>query len=80
MGGASGLHEDSHSQLVREMRDFIATQSKVNGQATTGEILEKFATELAPSDTAMFRSMLYEICDFSRYHGDGLWSLKPEFR
>ena len=32
------------------------------------------------NDAATFKSMLYGICDFSRHRGDGLWSLKPEFR
>lgn len=79
-GGAVGIHDSSHGELLREMRDFIATQCKVDGQATTAEVLERFAKKLPQSDTATFKSMLYEICDFSRHRGDGLWSLKPEFR
>ena len=80
VGGAIGIHDDSHGELVREIRDFIATQGKVNGQVTTAELLAKFSKKLPNSDGALFRSMLYEICDFSRHLGDGLWSLKPEFR
>lgn len=80
MGGAIGIHGDTHDALLREIRDFIATQGKVNGQATTTEVLERFAKELPNSDASTFRSMLYEICDFSRHRGDGLWSLKPEFK
>lgn len=78
--GVIDVHEDRHTRLLREMRDFIATQGKVDGQATTEEVLEKFAKTVPNSDVAMFKSMLYEICDFSRHLGDGLWSLKPEFR
>lgn len=80
VGGAIGIHDDSHGELVREIRDFIAMQGKVDGQATTAELLERFSEKLPNSDGALFRSMLYEICDFSRHQGDGLWSLKPEFR
>lgn len=80
VGGAIGIHGDSHGELMGEIRDFIATQGKVNGQATTAELLERFSKKLPNSDVALFRSMLYEICDFARHHGDGLWSLKPEFR
>lgn len=80
MGGAIGIHSNSHSELVREIRDFVATQGKTNGQATTAELLGRFAKGLPPSEVATFRSMLYEVCDFSRHRGDGLWSLKPEFR
>ena len=80
LGAAIGIHGDRHRELVKEIRDFIATQAKVDGQATTAELLERFAKDLPSSDGALFRSMLYEICDFSRHRGDGLWSLKPDFR
>ena len=80
MGGAYDIHGDVHSQLLKEIRDFIATQGRVNGQATTTEILDRFAKKLPCSDAAVFRSLLHEIYDFSRHRGDGLWSLKPEFR
>ncbi len=80
MGGAIGIHGDWHGELVKEVRDFIATQSKVNGQATTAELLARFAKQLPNSDKGLFRAMLYEICDFSRHRGDGLWALKQEFR
>lgn len=79
-GGSSGIHQGEHSELVREIRDFIATQCKVDGQASTEEILGRFANQLPTSDAAVFRSMLCEICDFARHRGEGLWSLKPEFR
>jgi hypothetical protein len=79
-GRAIDIHGDSHGEMVREIRDFIATQGKVDGQATTAEVLEKFSKRLPTSDAALFKSMLYEICDFSRHQGDGLWSLKPDFR
>ena len=74
------LHRDKHGQLLKDIRDFIATQCKVDGQASTSEILEMFSSRLPRSDTAVFRSLLNEICDFGRHLGDGLWSLKPEFR
>ena len=80
VGGASNLHDCSHSELLREIRDFLALRGKVNGQATTREILEQFAKKLPFSDAALFKAMLYEICDFSRHQGDGLWTLKHEFR
>ncbi len=80
MGGALGIHDSGHGELLREIRDFIATQCKVDGQGTTAEVLGRFAMKLPHSNTATFRSMLQEICDFSRHQGEGLWSLKPEFR
>ena len=80
VGGASNTHDLAHFELLVEVRDFIALRGKVNGQATTGEILEQFAKKLPFSDAALFKAMLYEICDFTRYHGDGLWILKQGFR
>ncbi len=77
---ASGIHGNKHGELLKEMRDFIATQCKVDGQATTAEIVGEFSSCLPQGDTALFRSLLRQICDFSRHLGDGLWSLKPEFR
>ena len=65
---------------MREIRDFIATQCKVNGQATTEELLGHFAPKLPNSDTATFRSMLREISDFARIRSEGRWILKSQFR
>ena len=65
---------------MQEVRDFIATRCKVDGQATTSEILGQFSSQLSPSENAVFRSMLHEICDFSRHGGEGLWFLKQDFR
>ena len=79
-GGAISIHDDSHGALLREIRNFVATEGKVNGQATTAELLERFSKKLPNSDVVLFKSMLYEVCDFSRHRGDGLWSLKPDFR
>ena len=78
--GVVDIHHREHGELLKEIRDFIATQCRVDGQATTAEILVHFANRLPHSDTAMFRSMLHEICDFSRHLGEGLWFLKSEFR
>ena len=74
------IHKSTHDSLMREIRDFIATQCKYDGQATTEELLGHFSTRLPSSDTATFRSMLREICDFSRVHGEGRWILKSQFR
>ena len=80
VGGANATHHDGHSKLLKEIRDFIALQGQVNGQATTKEILDQFSGRLPASNAAMFKAMLYEICDFTRYHGDGVWILKEEYQ
>lgn len=74
------IHKSNHDILMREIRDFIATRCKFDGRATTEELLEHFSSKLPHSDTATFRSMLREICDFSRVNGQGRWILKSHFR
>ena len=75
----SGIHTSTDHQLMKRIRDFVALECKTNGQASTGEILGKFAPDLPPSQSAVFRSMLHEICDFHRYHGEGVWTLKRDY-
>ena len=74
------IHNNHHGDLLKDIRDFIATQCRVNGQASTEEILRQFSHQLPASNAAVFRAMLREICDFSRSTGEGLWILKPDFR
>lgn len=78
--GQRHLHSSEQQELLRDLRGFIAHQCRQDGQATTDEILNKFGKRLSPSQSPMFRSMLHEICDFHRYHGDGVWTLKAEYR
>ena len=78
--GGRNIHSTEHHDLLKELRGFIAHQCKRDGQATTDEILNKFAKTLAPSESAVFRSMLHEVCDFHRSHGDGIWTLKSDYR
>ena len=79
-GTVQDIHSSEQSLLLSELRDFIATQCKTDGQATTVELLKHFSHKLPSSDTVLFKSLLHEICDFHRHLGEGLWSLKPEFR
>ncbi|XP_068760439.1 DNA excision repair protein ERCC-6-like isoform X1 [Montipora capricornis] len=79
--GADGTANESDS-LLMEMRNFIASQCAVIGQATTQEILGEFGFKLPRSDSVVFRSMLRQICTFTRdsLTGKGIWMLKEEFR
>lgn len=79
-GESRHFHSSDNQTLLKDLRAFIAHQAKRPGKATTDEILTKFKHRLNPADTAVFRSMLREICDFERYHGDGLWTLKFDYR
>lgn len=85
---ASVSNPDSQSSVVLpqhdlllDIRDFVSFQAETNGQATTNEILQKFRGKLPSNDSALFKSMLNEICVFQRVNGgEGLWKLKEEFR
>lgn len=67
-------------ELLTEIRNFIACESSVDGQATTSELIEKFRPRLPPSKSAIFKAMLKQIAVLGREGGAGVWRLKPEFR
>lgn len=75
-----GLHSECHESLLKKLRDFVAYQCQEDGRASTNKILARFGDELSPSQSALFRSMLQQICDFHRRNGEGIWTLKAEFR
>lgn len=67
--------------LLADIRNFVAFQAEVDGQASTQEILGRFKERLPPSQTPFFKALLTQICDFHRESsGKGIWSLKGEFR
>ncbi|MGH0152099.1 UNVERIFIED_CONTAM: hypothetical protein FKN15_027153 [Acipenser sinensis] len=75
------LTPTEHDELLVDLRNFIAFQSEVDGQATTQEILQEFSPKLNASQTAVFRELLRNLCNFHRNPGkEGVWKLKPEFR
>ena len=67
-------------ELLDDIRCFIAFMGEVNGQASTQELLTNFGPRLPKGDSAKFKAMLLQICDFSKVNGFGLWTLKAEFR
>lgn len=70
-----------HDELLVDLRNFVAFQSQVDGQASTHEILEYFTPRLTSTQTAVFRELLRNICDFYRLPGqEGMWKLKAEYR
>ncbi|XP_071941445.1 DNA excision repair protein ERCC-6-like [Antedon mediterranea] len=68
------------SDLLADLQTFISFQANCNGQATTSEILEKFQTRIPSKDSAVFRSLLREICDLVKTDGQAVWKLRPSFR
>ncbi|XP_058242244.1 DNA excision repair protein ERCC-6 isoform X2 [Hemibagrus wyckioides] len=70
-----------HDELLVDLRNFVAFQAQVDGQASTQEILEYFTPRLTSTQTPVFRELLRNICDFHRLPGkEGMWKLKAEFR
>uniref|UniRef100_A0A8C2S5S9 Helicase ATP-binding domain-containing protein n=1 Tax=Capra hircus TaxID=9925 RepID=A0A8C2S5S9_CAPHI len=69
-----------HDELLVEMRNFIAFQAQVDGQASTQEILQEFESKLSASQSCVFRELLRNLCTFHRTSaGEGIWKLKPEY-
>ncbi|KAK5853965.1 hypothetical protein PBY51_015073 [Eleginops maclovinus] len=70
-----------HDELLVDVRNFIAFQANVDGEATTQEVLEYFKPRLTEKQAPVFRELLRSICDFHRRSGqEGLWRLKECFR
>lgn len=70
-----------HDELLVDLRNFIAFQARVDGQATTQEVLEYFKPRLSQRQAPVFRELLRSICDFRRTSGqEGIWRLKEQFR
>lgn len=76
----NGSAEGAQIELITEIRNFVAFQCAIDGQATTEELLNEFKNKLPPQDSAKFKFMLKQICFFDKNNGIGIWSLKPEFR
>lgn len=81
LGGASAPPPSAeHDGLLVEMRNFIAFQARVDGQASTQEILREFESKLSVSQSCVFRELLRNLCTFHRTSGgEGIWKLKPEY-
>uniref|UniRef100_A0A1A8FRK4 Excision repair cross-complementing rodent repair deficiency, complementation group 6 n=1 Tax=Nothobranchius korthausae TaxID=1143690 RepID=A0A1A8FRK4_9TELE len=70
-----------HDELLVDLRNFVAFQASVDGQATTQEVLEYFKPRLTEEQAPIFRELLRSICDFHRTLGqEGMWKLKENFR
>ncbi|KAJ7362006.1 DNA excision repair protein ERCC-6 [Desmophyllum pertusum] len=70
-----------NDDLLVQIRNFIASKCTTIGRATTQEILDEFGSKLPQSDSVVFRSMLRQICTFTRdsLSGKGIWLLNEEF-
>ena len=82
-GAGTGIQvlQTEHDELIVEIRNFIAFKAREIGHASTQEIVDEFGSKLPLTDSAVFRSLLRQICTFVRDQETkaGLWKLKPEF-
>lgn len=72
--------DPKYTELMEDIRSFIAFMGDVNGQASTQELLTNFGPRLPPNDSAKFKAMLLQVCDFVKVNGASRWILKQEFR
>lgn len=81
-GATSGTETDTGvSELLTDIRNCISFQCVIDGQATTRELLDKFASKLPQNSSAQFKALLNQICDFQKTgSGVSIWRLKSEFR
>lgn len=78
---SSSAPPTEHDELLVDLRNYVAFQASVDGQATTQEVLEYFKPRLTEQQAPVFRELLRSICDFHRTSGqEGLWRLKEHFR
>ena len=68
---------DSNLDLITDIRNYIEFGARMQGQATTKEIVSQFKHKLPVQQTINFKSMLKQICTFDRKLG--IWTLKSEF-
>ncbi|CAL8284140.1 unnamed protein product [Arctogadus glacialis] len=84
-GGAGGAGPPppptEHDELLVELRNFVAFQAAVDGQASTQEVLGHFTPRLSPQQAPVFRELLRSLCHFQRASGQGgMWRLKDSYR
>ena len=67
-------------EMITDIRNAIAFGCRVDGQASTQELLDQFGPRLDPGDSAKFKAMLCSICDLEKRDNIGTWRLKQAFR
>lgn len=79
--GSTSAPSTQHDELLVDLRNFVAFQAHVDGQASTHEVLEYFKPRLTQEQAPVFRELLRSVCDFHRTSGqEGIWKLKERFR
>jgi len=78
--GRSSAVNQADLDLLTDIRNFVAFQGRVDGEASTSELVSKFQKALPSQKSPLFKAFLKQICDLRREEGRGIWSIKAEFR
>ncbi|XP_076339580.1 LOW QUALITY PROTEIN: DNA excision repair protein ERCC-6-like [Tachypleus tridentatus] len=78
---STSKNNTEYDELLSDLRNFVAFQASVDGQATTQEVLQAFKEKCPTHSAPVFKMLLQKICNFYRRPtGEGVWRLKAEFR
>ncbi|XP_046366645.2 DNA excision repair protein ERCC-6-like [Haliotis rufescens] len=80
IGGNPDKVDTKDLDLMTDIRNYIAFQCHIDGQAATRELLDQFGPRLPKGGAACFKAMLNQICDLDKSSGVGIWRLRTEFR
>ena len=67
-------------ELITDIRNYVAFQAHMDGRAATQELLEEFKRRVPANESAKFKAMLKQVCDYEKVNGVGMWFLKQEFK
>ena len=67
-------------ELITDIRNYVAFQAHMDGRAATQELLEEFKRRVPADESAKFKAMLKQVCDYEKVNGVGMWFLKQEFK
>lgn len=74
------VYGSKETELIKEIRHFVALRANRAGQATTQEILDEFKSKVNDRSNALFKEMLKQVCVLRKVNGEGVWFLKDAFR
>lgn len=64
-------------QMLNSIRQYML---KNNQSVNTDQIVDQFRDKYSAEDTPLFKSLLSEVCTFSRCSDKtGVWTLKPKY-
>uniref|UniRef100_S4RUA7 Excision repair cross-complementation group 6 n=1 Tax=Petromyzon marinus TaxID=7757 RepID=S4RUA7_PETMA len=77
----SSLPPSEFSELLSDLRTFVAFGGAEDGRASTQELLHTFERRVPPEHSPVFRELLRSLCTFERDStGLGMWHLRPDYR